>query len=612
MEKPKKKPAPAGKQSARKGNPKKAGTGLLGGFPVQRLIESIPDMFVYSGLDGTIRIVSRKTALQHGYRQVEDLVGMNAMDLIAPEEHPQVAEAMKKIIETETLIMEHHLIRKDGTRFPAEVTLSLVRDEDGRPRGIASIARDMTDRKRAEAALQESEERYRQISQLSVDYFFKIDISPDGAPRLSYVSENITAITGRRQDEITGLDQWIGIIHPDDREQFLAFYRAVMAGGRKGTFECRSFLKSGAMRWISVSVYPTADPGSRRVTSILGTVKDITERKRAEEKVRETQRQLEFLLDVTKTGIDIIDENLNVLYVDPGWQKVYGDPQGKKCHEYFMDRDEICPGCGIPESLKTKKHTVTEEILPRENNRIIEVHTIPFKNSDGKWLVAEFNIDITERKKAEDRLTSSLREKETLLKEIHHRVKNNMQVITSLLSLQAQYLGDAEMTKHFLEAENRIRSMALVHEKLYQSEDLGQIDFSLYLSELANTIMYSYSRISQSITMDIDARPVRLPVDQAIPAGLLVTELLTNAIKHAFPACWSGTPEVLISLRELDGAMVELSIRDNGIGLPEDKGIGEAKTLGLSLVPMLAGQINGEVTLDRSRGTAFTITFRRQ
>ncbi|HPC41544.1 MAG TPA: PAS domain S-box protein [Spirochaetota bacterium] len=608
MEQSKKKPAPAGKRPAGKEKPQQAGAGFL----VHNLIESIPDMFVYADLDGTIRIVSRQTVQQHGYRMAEDLFGKKTLILIAPEEHPMVADAVKRLIETETLRLEHTLIRRDGTRFPAEVVLSLVRDEAGRPCGISSIARDMSEQKRAEAALQESEKRYRQISQLSVDYFFRVDISPEGAPSLSYVSENITDITGRSRDEIRSLDQWFNVIHPDDQERFLAFYRTVAINGQRNTLECRSHLSSGAVRWINVSVYPTADPESGRVTSILGTVKDITERKVAEEKTRETQKQLEFLLDVTRTGIDIIDEDHNVLYVDPGWQKVYGDPQGKKCHEYFMGRDEICPGCGIPESLKTKTHTVTEETLPRENNRVIEVHTIPFQNSDGKWLVAEFNIDITERKKAEDRLTASLREKETLLKEIHHRVKNNLQVITSLLSLQAQYLGNGELARHFLEAENRIRSMALVHEKLYQSEDLGQIDFSLYLSELANTIMYSYSTVSQSITMNIDARPVRLPVDQAIPAGLLVTELLTNAIKHAFPAGWNGTPEVRISLREYDGATVELAIGDNGIGLPEDKGIGATKTLGLSLVPMLAGQINGEVKLERSGGTAYTITFRRQ
>lgn len=612
MDKSKKKPAPAGKQTARNVKPKRTGTGLPAGFLVNNLIESIPDMFVYTDLEGTIRIVSRRSVLQHGYRRTEDLVGQKALVLIAPEDRPRAAEAVKKIVEAETLNLELTLIRRDGSGFPAEAALSLVRDDAGRPCGIASIARDISEQRRAETALQESEKRYRQISQLSVDYFFRVDISPDGAPVLAYVSENFTNITGRSRDDLTGLDRWIDVIHPGDRERFLAFYRGIMAGGKKDTFECRSFLQSGAMRWISVSVYPTADPGSGRVTSILGAVKDITEQKLAEEKTQETQKQLEFLLGVTKTGIDIIDENLNVLYVDPGWQKVYGDPEGKKCYTYFMNRDTICPLCGIPESLRTKKHTVTEETLPRENGRIIEVHTIPFQNSDGKWLVAEFNIDITERKKAEERLTSSLREKETLLKEIHHRVKNNMQVITSLLSLQAQYLGSEELAKHFLEAENRIRSMSLVHEKLYQSEDLGRIDFSLYLAELANTIMYSYSSVSQSITMDIDARPVHLPVDQAIPAGLLITELLTNAIKHAFPAGWTGTPEVRISLRELDGATVELSIGDNGIGLPEDRGIGEAKTLGLSLVPMLAGQINGEVKLERSRGTAYTITFPRQ
>ncbi len=612
MDKSKRKPPSAGKKTRGVGKKKQAvdfnNTAAL--YP--RLIELLPEALLYLDLQGTVLLASKQAALIHGYRAADELIGMKAMDLVAPDGQAVVHESIQKLQETGTMALENILAKKDGTRFPVDVRLSLVRDASGLPVGVLATVRDQTQQKRAEAALEESQERYRLVSQLSVDYFFKVNIAADGAPHMSYVSENISDITGRRQNEITGFDQWASIIHPDDRGPFVSFYHKVMAEGLHESLECRSFLKSGAMRWINVSVYPTVDPGSGKVTSILGTVKDITERKLAEEKIRETQQQLEFILDVTKTGIDIIDNEFNVVYVDPGWQKVYGNPKGKKCYDYFMDQDRVCPTCGIPGALETGKNTVTEETLPRENNRIVEVHTIPFQNADGRWLVAEFNIDITERKRTEERLMASLKEKETLLKEIHHRVKNNMQIITSLLNLQSQYLGNDELARYFIEAENRIRSMALVHEKLYQSENLGHIDFSLYISELANTIMYSYSSAARTIIMNIDVLPVHLPVDQAIPAGLLITELLTNAIKHAFPTGWDSSPEVCIVLREREDGVVELSISDNGIGLPEDKGAGEAKTLGLSLVPMLAGQINGEVRLNRSRGTSYTITFQKQ
>ncbi len=493
MDRPKRKKARAEEKTGKAGQRKPAADGVDKTSLYPRLIESIPDMLVYTDLKGTILMVSNRTVLGHGYRQAADLIGKKASDLIAAEERTLVEETIGKLHKSRTMIIEHTLIRKDGSFFPAEVYISLVQDETGSPCGILSIARDITERRRAESALKESEERYRLVSQLSVDYFFKVDISPDGAPGLSYVSENIKAITGRQQDDITGLDQWISVIHPDDQGRFLTFYRKVMTDGLDDSLECRSFLKSGDMRWINVAVHPTLDPSGGRVISILGTVKDITERKQAEEKIM-----------------------------------------------------------------------------------------------------------------------ASLSEKETLLKEIHHRVKNNMQIITSLLNLQAHYIDNVELGKHFTEAENRIRSMALVHEKLYQSGDLGHIDFSLYLSELASTIMYSYTTTTRRIIMNIDARPVFLSINQAIPAGLLVTELLSNAIKHAFPAGWDGSPEVLISLRETNGGTVELAVGDNGIGLPGDRGIGSDKSLGLSLVPMLADQLNGTVVLDRSRGAVFTITFKKQ
>jgi PAS domain S-box-containing protein len=493
MDKQDRKPSSAGKKAGRTRQKKSGSSEHVSASLYPRLIESFPEALIYNDLQGTILLASRDAALAHGYEHSKELIGKKVSDLIAPEEHAIVAETMKRLQVTGTLTLEHLLVKKDGTRFPANVRLSLVSDSSGLPVGVSATIRDLTEQKRAEAALEESQERYRLVSQLSVDYFFKIDIDDNGTPALTYVSDNITAITGRNAGEIKGFDQWITIIHPEDRGSFVSFYQKIMTEGRGDSIECRSFLKSGATRWINIMVHPTINPRSGKISSILGTVKDITDRKLADELIR-----------------------------------------------------------------------------------------------------------------------ASLKEKETLLKEIHHRVKNNMQIITSLLNLQAQHLENAELAKHFTEAENRIRSMALVHEKLYQSEDLGHIDFSLYISEVAGMIMNSYSPISRKINMNIDALPVHLPVDQAIPAGLLITELLTNAIRHAFPAGWDGSPEVRISLRDMGDGMVELSISDNGIGLPGDKGLGEGNTLGLSLVPMLVDQINGAVRLNRSGGTSFTITFRRQ
>jgi PAS domain S-box-containing protein len=504
--------------------------------------------------------------------------------------------------------LEHRIWRKEGSLRWIRNTPVIHRSGIGRIISYDGIISDITEQKRSEAALKESEERYRIITELSTDYVFKIAVNEDGSLVMTYVSENLHALTGRTRDEVASSTLWRDIIHPDDWASFVNFQVHLVTSGEPGELDCRTFLKDGTMRRIHIFARPLRDPGGGSVTAIVGAIKDVTERRAAEDKLSETRRQLEFIIGVTRTGIDIIDAGFTLRYVDPEWQKTYGPYEGKKCYDYFMKRDAVCPGCGIPRALETKEVTVTEETLPGEDNRVIEVHTIPFQAEGGEWMVAEFNIDITERKKADESIRTSLAEKETLLKEIHHRVKNNLQIITSLLSLQSRYFTDAALVRQFTEAQNRIRSMALVHEKLYQSKDFGRIDFRSYIIQLAHDIMSSYTAAGK-IDLRLAIEESDISIDQAIPCGLIINELLTNAIKHAFPAGWAGSPEIEVIFHITEGGAAELAIRDNGVSIPETTEPGKTDTLGLSLVPLLAQQIKGEVTLDRSRGSAFTLRF---
>ncbi len=213
-----------------------------------------------------------------------------------------------------------------------------------------------------------------------------------------------------------------------------------------------------------------------------------------------------------------------------------------------------------------------------------------------------------QRKKAEEALKASLREKEVLLKEIHHRVKNNMQVISSLLSLQARHLEDAKAIGMFKDSQHRIRSMALVHEKLYQSKDLSRIDFGQYLENLIVYLVHSYQIDSGRIRLKIDVGNATLDINTAIPCGLIINELVTNALKHAFPGGRKG--EVRVILRPgADGRLI-LTVGDNGVGWPPEEDFRKTDTLGLQLVTMLVDQLDGAIDLERKPGTAFRITFR--
>ena len=217
--------------------------------------------------------------------------------------------------------------------------------------------------------------------------------------------------------------------------------------------------------------------------------------------------------------------------------------------------------------------------------------------------------EITERKRAETLLKGSLKEKEVLLKEIHHRVKNNMQIISSLLRLQAWRIKNKKMQEMFNVSQDRIKSMALIHEKLYQSKDLARIDFSDYTKSLVNNLVSMYRAGMEDIDIKLEMEEFYLDINTAIPLGLIINELVSNSLKHAFPDGGKPKGEISISLRSDDKGRSTLLIGDNGVGLPEDLDLNKIDSLGLQLVNDLVDQIDGSLELQRRGGTAFKIAF---
>jgi PAS domain S-box-containing protein len=217
--------------------------------------------------------------------------------------------------------------------------------------------------------------------------------------------------------------------------------------------------------------------------------------------------------------------------------------------------------------------------------------------------------DITVRKREEEKIKSSLREKEVLLKEIHHRVKNNLQIISSLLNLQSTHIRDPRALEVFKEGQGRVRSMALIHEKLYQSEDLARVDFYEYISNLAAYLFRSYEVNSGAVKLNVESEDVLLGVDTAIPCGLIINELVSNSLKHAFPRGTGGS--INIRLRPAGPELLTLAVSDDGVGLPPGFDVRNTPSLGLQLVNTLARQLGGEVEVERGAGAEFKITFRK-
>jgi PAS domain S-box-containing protein len=236
----------------------------------------------------------------------------------------------------------------------------------------------------------------------------------------------------------------------------------------------------------------------------------------------------------------------------------------------------------------------------------IEIALNPIETAEGLMVLSAI-VDITTRKQAEESIKASLKEKEVLLKEIHHRVKNNLQVICSLLNLQAGYTSDQPTSEMFRESQQRVRSMALVHETLYRAQDLARIDFAEYVQSLTASLARSYGRPEISVALKGERSSVFLGVDKAVPCGLIVNELVSNALKHAFPKGRKG--EVCVTLQGDSGLQLTLDVSDDGVGFPARLDFRNTTSLGLQLVNTLTEQLQGTIALQNYGGTTFQIQF---
>jgi len=243
-------------------------------------------------------------------------------------------------------------------------------------------------------------------------------------------------------------------------------------------------------------------------------------------------------------------------------------------------------------------------------NIIKEVFLNPIFDKNGK--VSEISgiaHDITEKTLSEQKLKESLGEKEVLLKEVHHRVKNNLQVISSILNLQSSYVKDENTLNILRESQNRIKSMSFIHESLYKTDDFSKINFSEYISSLSKNLVHSYGIYTNLIELDLSLEDIFLNLDLSIPCGLIINELVSNALKYAFEDNRKGI--IRIELFEKKG-IINLIVQDNGLGLPKMINYRETESLGLQLVMTLSEQIDAEIRLNNTLGAKYTIIFKKE
>lgn len=473
---------------------------------------------------------------------------------------------------------------------------------------------------RAQQERQRAEDRLRLFESVVVNGNDAVIITNADVnnPTITYTNAAFTESTGYTPEEVLGKTPRMLQGAKTDRTQ-LNRIRAALEEGRSIQVELINYRKDGSEYWVDLNIVPIADTHGT-LTHFVALQRDITDRKWSEKALLATQARLKYLLSSNPSVIYTCQPNRNraCTFVSENITQQLGYEiwQYLKDPHFWIDHIH-------PEDVSIVLAHLTR--LPDVGELTCEYR---FLHQDGsyRWLrdgmkllrdrhgqpveVIGSVVDISDRKWAENQIRESLQEKEVMLKEIHHRVKNNLQVISSLLKLQAGYIKDDRILEVFKESQNRVRAMALIHEKLYQSDDLAKTDFAEYIHSLVHDLFRSYSINSRAIQLKLNVEDVRLSIDTAIPCGLIINELVSNSLKYAFSDQKSGKIE--ISLQAQGNDYYQLIVQDNGDGFPTNLDFRNTKSLGLQLVCNLTKQLHGEIQLNCEAGARFIISFSEQ
>ncbi|MDP2603151.1 MAG: PAS domain-containing protein [Deltaproteobacteria bacterium] len=435
----------------------------------------------------------------------------------------------------------------------------------------------------------------------------------------AYVSPRWKEIVGYRDDELPNLESsFFDLIHPDDMTRVNETIKRHLENGEPFRAELRLRHKDGSYRWIVTRGEAVRDENGRPMR-MVGSITDISERKGAEVALQESEERLRLALHAAGQGLYDLDVSTGEAKVSPEYAVMIGyDPAtfeetNAKWAERLHPDDREKVYATYLAYIRGEIPSYEVEFRQRTESGdwlwTLSIGSIVSWDANGTPLrMLGTHTDITARKRAEEQIKNSLQEKETLLREVHHRVKNNLQIISSLLYLQSSALRDPAARQALKESQDRVHSIGLVHEQLYRSSNFSAIDFGEHLKELTANIAGSYGAMNPRVRVETELESVAVDLDLAIPVSLIFNEILTNAFKHAFPGERAGKIQVAFHREGLDKLMFRVS--DNGMGLPEVLDWENGSSLGLKVVRNLAEQIHGELYWQSVAGvTTFQLAF---
>jgi PAS domain S-box-containing protein len=532
-------------------------------------------------------------AAQHNRRPAAEFLGRTLMETSPGVESTPLFAAIRRCLkERSAEQLETTILYPDGSSAAFQLGVQSV------PEGVFILSLDITERKHAAEALQTSMEEFRTLAEAMPQIVWIT--RADGWN--IYFNQHWMDYTGLTLEESLG-HGWNKPFHPDDQQRAWNAWETATTKFTTYSLECRLRRADGVYRWWLIRGAPLKDANGT-ILKWFGTCTDIHDLKETEAQLRESEERFRGAFENSAIGMALVNLKGRFVRVNGALCGIVGRSAQELLGCTFQDityPDDLEADLAKVGALLAGEidHYQMEKRYLHKAGHVVWVllASTLVRDTEGQpvHFVAQIK-DITERHEAEQRIKASLEEKVVLLREIHHRVKNNMQVVTSLLQLQSGYLYDPRDAEIFKECQARIHAMSLVHDRLYRSGNLATIDFSAHLRELTALISRGQSNTPDRIRLVVECDPVEVNLDTAIPLGLIAAELITNAFKHAF-ADRSDGGIITVRLTRSEGQRCTLSVQDDGVGLPDGFEPEKARSLGLRLIRALSGQLRGELSI---------------
>lgn len=475
--------------------------------------------------------------------------------------------------------------------------------------GVAVIAHNITERKNTEEALRQSEEKFRTLSASAPVGIYLTDSR--GA--CIYVNRRWQEIYGLSLEESLG-DDWSRSIHPGDRDSVTSEWSRIAQAGTGFEMEFRISPPNSPIRYVHSCAQPLLTDSSNRF-GYVGTVEDITSRIIALDNLKKHDANMLAILESTSDLICSRDREHRLVFFNTPFARIVEKIAQIRAEPGLITLDYLPPEARahwLPIVERTLRGEHYREEFPWTFNngetRFYEISFSPIREGGDVIGYIEINRDVTDRKLADEQIKNVLRDKETLLRELHHRAKNNMMLICSMISLQMNDCSCSETKTILMDLKNRILSMSLVHQKLYQSQNHSEINMDIYIPELAELLIQNFHIHPEFITLDLALEHISLPLDIAIPFGMVLNELLANIFKHAFPDGQRGV--IHIRLTRGETGEIELTVGDNGVGIPDHLDIRNQPSLGVKTIcAIVEHQLRGNIRFENKKGLSCFIRF---